>query len=108
MIPPVSFINSSRDHLWYRQKGKREALVAKAIKEGRLKRQPCIICGLENAEAHHPDYSKILEVVFLCPVHHLKFHSFLRKEFARLKRRRYTHAFHDQVLVQFISGKGAK
>lgn len=41
-----------------------------AIKKGLLKRQPCEVCGDPKSEAHHPDHSKPLEVVFLCREHH--------------------------------------
>jgi len=34
-----------------------------AIKSGRLVRLPCFVCG-DNAEAHHPDYSRPLDVVW--------------------------------------------
>lgn len=44
--------------------------VAYALKTGRLKRQPCEVCGAKDAEAHHPDYSKPLEVMWLCVPHH--------------------------------------
>lgn len=40
---------------------------------GKIKRKPCIICGMK-AEAHHPDYSKPLEVVWLCSFHHKEWH----------------------------------
>jgi hypothetical protein len=45
-----------------------------AVKVGRVKRKPCKICGLANAQGHHPDYSKPLEVVWLCPSHHKLVH----------------------------------
>ena len=35
-----------------------------------LERQPCEVCG-EKAEAHHPDYSKPLDVRWLCKRHHM-------------------------------------
>jgi hypothetical protein len=41
-----------------------------AIKSGRLTRLPCRVCGNPKTEAHHEDYSKPLDVVFLCRVHH--------------------------------------
>lgn len=44
--------------------------VFKAIKKGILKRQPCFICDNPLVEAHHPDYSKPLEVIWLCIPHH--------------------------------------
>lgn len=41
-----------------------------AIDTGRLVRQPCETCGREDVHAHHDDYSKPLEVRWLCPTHH--------------------------------------
>ena len=40
-----------------------------AIRDGKLTRQPCEVCGAW-AEAHHPDYSKPLEVIWLCVPNH--------------------------------------
>lgn len=44
--------------------------VNNAIRSGRLVKQPCIICGSLLSEAHHADYSKPLEVEWLCRKHH--------------------------------------
>jgi hypothetical protein len=44
--------------------------VRHAIERGELIRQPCLICGVENTQAHHPDYSKPLHVEWLCRAHH--------------------------------------
>lgn len=44
--------------------------VQSAIKTGRLVRQPCEVCGKQRTYAHHDDYSKLLEVRWLCPFHH--------------------------------------
>jgi hypothetical protein len=44
-----------------------------AKRNGELISQPCAVCGSE-AEAHHPDYSKPLEVVWLCHCHHIDAH----------------------------------
>jgi hypothetical protein len=46
--------------------------VSNAIRDGRLIRQPCF-CGAK-AEAHHADYSKPLEVTWLCRKHHMEEH----------------------------------
>lgn len=32
--------------------------------------KPCEVCGDKKTHRHHPDYSKPLEVVFLCRKHH--------------------------------------
>jgi hypothetical protein len=51
----------------------REA-VRRAIIDGRLVRLPCVTCGNPKSEAHHEDYSKPLEVTWLCRLHHKQTH----------------------------------
>lgn len=46
----------------------RQALMS-AIRRGRIQRQPCRICGA-RAEGHHRDYSRPLDVDWLCKAHH--------------------------------------
>jgi hypothetical protein len=46
-----------------------------AIKKGKINRQPCFICNKEKTDGHHIDYSKPLEVVWLCHSHHKKLHA---------------------------------
>jgi len=67
-----------------RNKHKRYAhgKVAFAIHQGSLTRQPCEVCGEMKAQAHHDDYSKPLEVKWLCTKHHGERHV----ELNRLKR----------------------
>jgi hypothetical protein len=50
-------------------------VVQKALRKGLLTRQPCGLCGSENAHAHHPDYSKPMEIEWLCHVHHMERHN---------------------------------
>lgn len=49
-----------------------------AIEHGKLVALPCIKCGAK-AQAHHDDYSKPLDVVWLCPKHHSERHVQLRE-----------------------------
>lgn len=53
-------------------KGKYKARnkVSNAIRDGKLKRLPCVICGDPKSEAHHLDYRSKLKVVWLCQKHH--------------------------------------
>lgn len=44
--------------------------VSNALRDGRLTRQPCEICGNPKSQAHHDDYRKVLEVRWLCFKHH--------------------------------------
>ena len=48
--------------------------VARALKSGRLVRLPCFICGDEDTQGHHPDYSSPLDVVWLCAELHSQCH----------------------------------
>ena len=49
-----------------------------ALRSGKIVRQPCEVCGCEEVEGHHEDYSKPLEVRWLCKAHHLEAHEQLR------------------------------
>lgn len=48
--------------------------VRNALRRGEIHRMPCEKCG-SNAEAHHEDYSKPLEIVWMCRKHHLEHHA---------------------------------
>lgn len=65
-----------------RNKEKRAAhiLTGSAIKSGKLKKQPCEVCRKKKVEAHHDDYSKPLEVRWLCKKHHTEHHKKEREE----------------------------
>lgn len=52
-------------------------MVNNAIRDNRLQKLPCIHCG-KKAQAHHPDYSKPLDVIWLCSKHHAEEHKRLR------------------------------
>ena len=45
-----------------------------AIARGKVHKQPCEICGMEPAEAHHDDYNNPLKVRWLCKKHHVEWH----------------------------------
>ncbi len=57
------------------------AKVNYALSTGKLTRQPCEVCGTtEHIHAHHHDYSKPLEVAWLCITHHKALHVDMRME----------------------------
>ena len=39
---------------------------------------PCIVCNKEKAHAHHDNYSKPLEIIWLCHEHHMKHHEMMK------------------------------
>src|SRR5215207_7580125 len=45
-----------------------------AITVGKLEKKPCQVCGNPKVDAHHEDYSKPLEVIWLCRKHHREIH----------------------------------
>jgi hypothetical protein len=49
-------------------------ITRQAVDAGRLLRQPCRKCGAAKADAHHTDYSKPLDVDWLCGPCHKRVH----------------------------------
>lgn len=58
----------------YPEKRAAHKKVESAIRAGKLKRQPCVRCGNPKSQAHHDDYGKPLEVMWLCRAHHRERH----------------------------------
>lgn len=50
---------------------------SRAAKKGIIKKTGCIFCGRPDSHGHHFDYTKPLDVVWLCPIHHRKVHDFM-------------------------------
>lgn len=54
-------------------KKRARSLAQAAIRRGKIQRKPCERCGNGKVHAHHRDYKKPLDVVFLCdPCHKLE------------------------------------
>lgn len=51
-------------------KWKARNAVSNAIRDGRLIKEPCRICGDSKSQAHHPDYRRPLFVQWYCFKHH--------------------------------------
>jgi hypothetical protein len=56
------------------EKFKATCVVNNALRDGKLEKKPCEVCGSEKSQAHHDDYSKPLDVIWLCRKHHLERH----------------------------------
>ena len=70
--------------LWRAEDKRRAAAhnaVARAIKKGDLVRSSCIRCGEDKSLAHHEDYDKPLEVMWLCQPCHKQRHKELKEPF---------------------------
>ena len=51
------------------------SVTKQAIKKGFLIKQPCEVCGNDNVDAHHEDYTQPLKVMWLCRLHHMRLHA---------------------------------
>lgn len=49
--------------------------VNNAIRDGKLHRGCCEVCGDENSVAHHDDYDRPLDIRWLCQGHHKQWHA---------------------------------
>jgi ribosomal protein S27AE len=56
--------------------------ISKAVYLGKLQKQPCELCGDTNVEAHHDDYTKRMEVRWLCVPHHKALHRSIKSSAA--------------------------
>ena len=63
------------------RRAKAHGAVAKAIRKGLLVRCPCVRCGEKKSLAHHEDYDKPLEVMWLCQPCHKQRHKEMKLEF---------------------------
>jgi len=52
------------------QKRKARLAVGNAIRSGKIVKMNCEVCGSQNSQAHHHDYSKPLDIKWLCFVCH--------------------------------------
>lgn len=56
------------------EKLKAQRKIQGMIQRGTIVRQPCEICGQNNAQAHHEDYKYPEQIRWLCPIHHRMVH----------------------------------
>ncbi len=59
----------------YRGKNIARNKISSYIRNGKLVRLPCEVCGEKKSEAHHQDYRSPLKVKWLCRKHHLELHN---------------------------------
>lgn len=65
---------------WRRVKNLTRRRTVAAIAAGILTRQPCEMCGAAEVQAHHDDYTKPLDVAWLCVRCHHRHHNWLRRQ----------------------------
>jgi ribosomal protein L37AE/L43A len=64
----------------YREKNpqayKAQTAVSNAVRDKRLFKEPCLFCGNEKVHGHHRDYSRPLDVIWLCAKCHHRLHAY--------------------------------
>jgi hypothetical protein len=58
----------------YPHKVRATRLIQQMVLSGRLVKEPCFICGDIKVEGHHLFYDHPAKVIWLCKLHHRKFH----------------------------------
>jgi hypothetical protein len=74
-----SAIRNKNDYQKFKKRRQANQLLRRAILKGLVKKWPvCFVhsCN-KRPEGHHPDYSKPLDVVWLCPEHHRQAHALI-------------------------------
>lgn len=61
-------------------------MVSNAIRDGKLTRQSCEVCGDKSTHAHHDDYSRPLEVRWLCPQCHSDEHRISNRRMSKTSK----------------------
>ena len=70
-------LNLEVNRAWRAEDKRRQvahSAVARAIRNGSLVRVPCVRCGEQKSLAHHEDYDKPLDVMWLCQPCHKQRH----------------------------------
>lgn len=68
-------VNALRLHrLKFPEKTKARTAVSRAVRSGRLIKEPCINCGEVKVDGHHENYSRYLDVIWFCRACHHKHH----------------------------------
>lgn len=69
------------------EKWRAHQAVQTALRNGTLTKRPCEVCGSTvRIHGHHDDYSKPLEVIWLCHSHHMERHAMLAARTQEAKR----------------------
>lgn len=70
-----------------------QKFVKRALRLKRIKKLPCEICKNKNSFAHHNNYDKPLEIIWLCHKHHSWIHLNFNEAGLKTKRKQTTIEF---------------
>lgn len=82
------------------QKVRAHWIVGNAIRSGKLKKEPCEVCGDYKSHAHHHDYSSPLDIKWLCHKCHWIEHGWVKSPSTKKPTKR------DEMLEVAVKLKG--
>ncbi len=74
----------------YPERWKARSDLRNAVATGKVVKMPCEVCGGLKVQGHHEDYSKPLEVRWLCSKHHKQLH-YERGDFSKPYQKEVQH-----------------
>ena len=77
--------NSKKYYAKHRDEYRARSQLNYAISTGRTEKGPCVTCGDVSSHGHHEDYSKPLEVIWLCRRCHTELHNVKRQAYLKQK-----------------------
>lgn len=78
MSDDLNLKTDTRQANWRRanpEKYRAHVAVQRALSAGALTKGKCEVCGASATDAHHDDYTRPLDVRWLCRQHHTRLHS---------------------------------
>ncbi len=70
---PPPALRLDEDMLYKRERSRQAG--GRAVRKGMVYKVPCVVCGESKVEAHHVDYDKPLDIIWLCSKHHRLLHA---------------------------------
>ncbi len=72
-------ITDSNNKRKFPEKIKARIQLRSALARGDIRKSPCKICSNPKVEGHHNDYTKPLNIRWLCILHHKQFHAMRKR-----------------------------
>lgn len=82
-LPHMKALQAALNKEWRqadRRRTKCHNALIRAVRSGFIKKMACVMCGSQKSQAHHPDYDKPLDVMWLCPKCHRKEHDRMKTQ----------------------------
>ena len=73
-----NYMSVRRNRIAYKDRSAARSMLQRAVISGKVVKTACFICGDSRVQGHHPDYSRPLDVIWLCVRHHTEAHRLCR------------------------------